>query len=67
MDAQSPCLSPIASIAQFLSERQSLSASSTQGGSYQLRLATQFDREAGEMSVALIRNKYPNKEILAVR
>lgn len=36
-------------------------------GSYQLRLVAQMDEEAGEMSVVLVCNRCPQREILPVR
>ena len=36
-------------------------------GSYDLRLATQMDEEAGEMALVLVCNKCRQREILAVR
>jgi len=36
-------------------------------GSYQLRLATQHDEEAGEISVVLVCNHCPQREIIPLR
>jgi hypothetical protein len=36
-------------------------------GSYQLRLVAQMDEEIGEMSVVLVCNRCPQREILPVR
>lgn len=36
-------------------------------GSYQLRLVAQMDAEAGEMTVVLVCNRCPQREILPVR